>query len=377
MSSVAVFIHLGKSPAKHLWLNLGRHMRLFPDIETYLIIDEERHIRNIPKDVRIIQFERKNQFLQQKNLGGHDHKFRRGFWRFSLERLFALAEFHEIIPNKGILHIESDVLLMPNFPWHEIDSVNRPLWNNYNEERDVAALLYYPNFKIHSEVITIIEDLLTKNPLHTDMTVLAEIRKMSTVPNSFFPSIASEVPDLRNLSNKVGSIFLDKIADSSFFELGVFDGAPIGMWLLGHDPRNNYGASIVHDLSPIVSGDSIIDPSCVDYEIDNHGNLNIVSRLTQKKTKLWCLHVHTKSLKLFSPTWERELREYVELARNPSEIFRFSKLTLWLMLIESIKSRTFLRFIIGLPIVHRFRRWLSPLKRSILSKYSPRDSREQ
>ena len=377
MNTVAVFIHLGKSPAKHLWLNLGRHKRLFPEIETYLIIDEERHIRNIPKDIKIIQFERKNQFLQQEIMGGHDHKFRRGFWRFSLERLFALAEFHETIPNKGMLHIESDVLLMPNFPWHEVDSVNKSLWNNYNEERDVAALLYYPNFKIHSEIIIIVQDLLTKNPLHTDMTVLAEVRKMSTVPNSFFPSVARDVPDLKNLSNKAGSLFLEKIGDSSFFETGIFDGAPIGMWLLGHDPRNNYGANIVHDLSPIVSGDSIIDPSRVDYEMDYHGNIIIASRLTQKKTTLWCLHVHTKSLKLFSPTWECELRQYVKLARNPSEISRFSKLTLWSMLVESVKSRTFLRFLVGLPIVHCFRKWLSPIKRSILSKYLPRDSREQ
>ena len=65
MNTKAVFVHLGKSPAKHLWLNLMRHKILFPEIETHLIIDERKHIKNIPEDIDVYFYKRKNEFFEQ------------------------------------------------------------------------------------------------------------------------------------------------------------------------------------------------------------------------------------------------------------------------------------------------------------------------
>lgn len=368
MNTVAVFVHLGKAPVKHLWKNLERHKQLFPDIGTYVIIDEPRHARYVPNGIEVYIFERKNSFLQTSAFGAHDQKFRRGFWRFSLERLFALEEFHQTIPDASLLHIESDILLMPNFPWSEISAVNKPLWNNYNKERDVSALLFYPNYEVHSKVMLEIQSLLQVTPNHTDMTVLAEVRESDIYNVAFFPSLHSKVPELKNIMNTAGQGLIDKVSDTTFFNDGIFDGAAIGMWFTGHDPRNNYGKAFIHDSSPISSGDSLVDPSGVNYEIDSDNNLYVISKSSGAKIQLWCLHIHSKSLKLFSSEWDKGLVSYVKLSQNPAEIPFFSKSALWGMFIQSIKGKTLLRFVIGLPLIHRFRRWLSLIKHSILSK---------
>jgi hypothetical protein len=140
------------------------------------------------------------------------------------------------------------------------------------------------------------------------------------------------------------------------------------MWLCGHDPRNNYGHANIHDPSPIINGDSIVDPSSVNYEMDDADNIYLSSTSYNAQVPLWSIHIHSKSLALFGKDWNSELRKYVELARDsePIRIFRIS--AVMNMLQESIKGHTFLRFIWGIPAVHRARRILSPIKQRILRK---------
>ncbi len=368
MNTIAVFVHLGKYPAGHLWLNLQRHQDLFPHVKTFLILDELRHIKKVPNGVEIYFFKRENDFLDESVFRAHDQRFRRGFWRFSLERLFALSEFHKTVPQNSILHIESDVFLLPNFPWDSLNNVREPMWNNYNFERDVSALLFYPNYLAHLKTIGQIQALLTENSRHTDMTVLAELRNRHVGEFKLFPSLSSVIPELKNALNSTETKFIERVNNSEYFQNGVFDAAPIGMWLLGHDPRNNYGKAFIHDTSPIVSGDSLVDPSSVYYEMNDYGHLFLVSKSSGLRINLWCLHVHSKSLKIFSKNWDRELRKFVKLTDNPVPIATFSISALWNMLTQSIQGRTFIRFVIGLPLIHRVRRWLSPLKHTILSQ---------
>ena len=368
MKPVAVFVHLGKSPAAHLWRNLQRHADLFPEIETYVILDQLSHVKSIPDGINLYMFKRESQFLNEAIFSAHDQKFRRGFWRFSLERLFALSEFHKNHPQRKILHIESDVLLLPNFPWDLLSNSELPLWNNYNQERDVSALLYFPDYAKHLKFIEHVQAELVKNPKHTDMTVLAALRMNDDVDYSLLPSLNPGIMDLLNALSPLNSDFIRHVSRSDVFENGVFDGAAIGMWLTGHDPRNNYGKALLHDASPLVSGDSLIDPRAVAYELDEEGNLFLVSRATGNRVSLWNLHVHSKSLELFSDKWEAELRRYIVLSQSSTEIPFFKASALGEMFIQSLKGGTFLRFIIGLPFVHKSRRWLSPIKRYILSK---------
>ena len=368
MKPIAVFVHLGKSPVTHLWNNLQRHADLFPEIETYVILDQLTHSRNIPDGINLYMFKRESQFLSEAIFSAHDQKFRGGFWRFSLERLFALSEFHKDHPQRKILHIESDVLLLPNFPWDRLSNSETPLWNNYNQDRDVSALLYFPDYTAHLKFIESIQLELYENPKHTDMTVLAALREDDNVICSFFPSLDPQLMDLINVANVSNSDLIAKVSSGAIFENGVFDAAAIGMWLTGHDPRNRYGKLLLHDSSPLVSGDSLVNPRAVSYEMDEQGNLYLVSKTTGIRVSLWSLHIHSKSLKLFSESWEAELRRYVVLAQSTDEIPLFKASVLGEMFIQSVKDRTLRRFIIGFPFIHKPRTWLSRVKRNILFK---------
>lgn len=368
MKSVAVFVHLGKSPVKHLWLNLQRHLKLFPDIEPFVVLDELVHLKQLPTGVKHYVFRRENAFLNEDSFNAHDQRFRRGFWRFSLERLFALEEFHREYPDFRILHIESDVLLLPNFPWKQLELVDQVLWNNYNVDRDVSALLFIPSYDLHCKFLDDIQHELKRDPKHTDMTVLAAVRDSYESNYSLFPSLSRSQMELKSVLNSSPEQLIAKISDTEFFKGGIFDGAPIGMWLAGHDPRNNYGRALIHDPSPLSSGDSIIDPRNVEYEMDAEGNVFLKSAQGGEKLALWNLHIHSKSLKLFSENWIHELGRLVSLTENPKEIPFFSNAALGEMLIQSLKGGTFFRFLLGLPLIHKIRKWLSPLKRYILSK---------
>lgn len=368
MRPIAVFVHLGKSPVTHLWKNLQRHADLFPEVETYVILDQFIHVKNIPDGINLYMFKRENQFLNEGILNAHDQKFRRGFWRFSLERLFALIEFHEEHPQRKILHIESDVLLLPNFPWDRLSKSEVPMWNNYNQDRDVSALLYFPDYTRHLKLIKNIKAKLDENPKHTDMTVLAALREDVNVVCSLFPSLNPQLIDMKNVANVSNSDLIAKVSTGNMFGDGVFDGAAIGMWLTGHDPRNRYGKLLLHDSSLLFSGDSLVDPRAVGYEMDEQGHLYLVSKSRGTRVSLWNLHIHSKSLKLFSESWEAELRRYVVLAQSTTEIPLFKASVLGEMFIQSLKERTLLRFVLGLPFVDKLRIGLSKVKRSIISR---------
>ena len=74
-------------------------------------------------------------------------RFRNNFWLLSLERLLVLSEVHNEYLESRILHIESDVLLLPNFPWDIFNDLNTLFWSTYEPDRDVAALLFSPSAK--------------------------------------------------------------------------------------------------------------------------------------------------------------------------------------------------------------------------------------
>lgn len=370
MSLQVVFIHLGKSSVDHLWLNLSRHKSLFPNIEVTVILDFEGHLKNVPIGINIYLFKRSDLFLNENRFNSHDQKFRRGFWRYSLERIFAIVEYHEQMKlDQPLLHVESDVLLMPNFPWTFLASQDRLFWNIYNSDRDVSALLFSPNKNSSYQFLQQVKSALSENPAHTDMTVLSKVREHNRDIVQVFPALPRTIPELEN------PVSLDENAiETAYSKLtwpkdGIFDGAAIGMWLCGHDPRNNYGNAIIHDSSPIVSGDSIIDPSSINYELNDDGSLNLISPFTNSSVPLWSLHVHAKSLEMFGEKWIYELSKYVELSWNKEQMPIFRLGALKNMLVESVKGRTLLRFLIGFPHVHALRRRFSPMKRRILAKY--------
>ena len=277
-----VFVHLGPARAAHLWSNIAATQIKFPQVDITLIYSDASHLKNIKRLGINSSFYKARDadndlFIKLSS----NFKFRDGFWRYSLERLIALESWHrENEPENPFLHIESDILMLPNFPVNRFLNIEKLTWIKYNDSHDVSAVLSSPNYDYTNWMANRIRQEVQINGHLTDMTVLSKIRNDS--PEMIYLLPTASRPDL--------SVFP-----------GVFDGASIGMWLNGRDPRNHYG--LVRRHSPTIDCED--KPELLKYKI-KQGDLYISNEIAEYA--LFNLHIHSKNKIMLSdkysiPLW--------------------------------------------------------------------------
>jgi hypothetical protein len=327
-----VFIHLGDGRPKHLFPNILRVRSQVAnlDLNVILIGSNERLLREAQeRGIQALKYTAtpEVELLLQSHKNQFDHNFRDGFWRFSIERLFALSTIFEEFENTSALHIESDILTLNNFPYEKIFTLKNITWCKMNQETDVASLLYIPSrekavtFKSH------LQQILTENISLTDMSALAQLGNESTKID-YFP--AAENPQSRYLNRKnLSESNAERVTKLYKKFDGIFDSAPLGMFVLGQDPRNNWGLvrrQIELEHSGIVAG---------------RFQLNLTQNGLLKSSDgvdIFCLHAHSKEIQLFGKESEQYLRRIVKRGNS-----RFSKttfsVTAFLDLIADYKKR--------------------------------------
>lgn len=286
-----VLVHLGPGRAAHLWPNIRLLKRNFPDLEVHLIYSNKKHASKVERSGAIPYFYMPDSsdvtLLDELS---HNSQFRNGFWRFSLERLLALEKWQETkIGNHNFIHIESDILVLPSFPFSIFDSISKLMWCNFNESHDVSALLYSPNLDETKWLVNQIREEIAQNRDLTDMTVLSKIKMNNPRRVEYFPSLAN--------------------SNSAYFR-GVFDGAAIGMWLNGRDPRNHLGSIRRHLELP----ESIDKPEEAKFSLNTKNHLT--ATVNKKEYSIYNLHIHSKHLGLLSRFWRISLKLDLARARN-------------------------------------------------------------
>jgi len=220
------------------------------------------------------------------NRMAHNREFRGGFWRYTLERIFAIEAWHCNFPNEGVFHLESDILLFPNFPWGEISKGSRLSWLRFNESHDVAAIIYSPKYMESQWLAELVRENIEKNFELTDMTVLSVISRKEKERVRILPSLLNE-SSVENFELKSASTV------SGPFE-GIFDPAAIGMWLLGQDPRNHRGLLIKFREMD----ESWVKPGHWRFKFSSKDGLSIATRIGNQS--IFNLHVHCKGSVYFS-----------------------------------------------------------------------------
>ncbi len=299
----AVFVHLGEKVPKYLILNIKRFIQLFPEIQVTLILDHHFPKLDLPQSLNIWIYESDSSLDLLDT--GRDISYRSGFWRFSLERFFALSKYHSERTRVKLVHIESDVLLLPNFPWDKIGNLEVPAWNPYNDNLDVAGIVYLPTSLVTGQLSDMIWTTIKSNSSITDMQALKQISKAQNPKNRYLPFN----PD-RDSSKQLG------------FD-GIFDGACIGVWLTGQDPRNHFGSTIIHDLDLVERDHTVVDPSRFRYRVTPEGNVLVRGELGAE-VPIFNLHIHSKNENLFSDNWKRELERFVILSDSKKIISEFN-----------------------------------------------------
>ncbi len=357
-----LFVYLGEPP-EYVFENLTRTRSLFPHAkiafcgdlnppQNWLRRNQVEFIRHTPD----AEFERLRKSFET------NQDFRNGYWRYTVERLIAITNYHEEFPSERILHVEADVLLLPNFPLEAFSKIDKLAWLGYGQKADIASILYSPNIgSSRAFRNAILNEIDNGNVI--DMEILFSVRQNCQV--ELLPVSNSRESDIGSLKSKYFKGDVASIDSQEIFS-GIFDSASIGIWLTGQDPRNRFGITRVRTMELVEKGLVQVDPSKVAYKLDESGNLFLIDNY-KNCIPIYNLHIHSKELNLFRSTWLKHLSVYINIKGVEAKFIRINFRILASLLKDNIKQGTLIRFILHIPILNELRVMVSKL-RKILNK---------
>jgi hypothetical protein len=279
-----VFVHLGKRFPSHLLANIEYCKRTFPHIEIVLIHNSSQSQHK--KISGISLYEYNDEDLQVKNIVVGFEKnldFRSKFWLMTKLRFLALADYVETTMS-SIVHIENDVWLAPYFNFEHMQGKKYSLaYPQVDRNRSIASVMFVNSVS----GAALLRDHTIRHPELSDMELLNLIRTESS----------DQVVSLLSSYNL--------LTDEDFkFHAGrqIFDGAAIGMYLFGADPRNSFGF-----LKRFIDFPGV-EPklSSLRFRV-NEQKLEVVSG--GNFLEIASLHVHSKTETLFYRDYVDTLKE--------------------------------------------------------------------
>jgi hypothetical protein len=347
-----VFVHLGNAPAEHLWANIGTLVKKFANIEIVLVSDLERSELISHPRIEFFKYIRPDAYREQLSRLNFEFRFRSGFWQYTLERILALDQYHHSFPQKKLLHLESDVLLLDEFPFQIFEQLTKMSWLSVDENRDVATFIYLPHAQATKTLAEALLEQLSVDPTLTDMKFLREFRLRNPTEVLLAPSLSIEIATNLVSNGKLDSKVGSELSSASKIFDGIFDPAAIGMWLTGSDPRNYYGARKVFDTREILNGGTFINPEVFKYRLSSSEGLFV--SVNNLESRVWCLHIHSKDMRLFGSSSMTRLKELVVLSERGKVHSEFDLKCLLGLLRENFVNRTMISFILHHPRL----RWL-------------------
>lgn len=329
-----VFVEINRLP-RYAIENIVRLRQLFPMIDLVLLTDSAT-FHSYPRVQEYCQIFLISAELDQRliNLSRYQNS-RDSFWIYTTQRLFVLCEYHAKNPTSSILHVESDVILMPNFPFDKLLSIKTLLWGNYNLTHDVASLVYLPDIDSTNLLLESMKTHLKIDSSHSDMTLLRTVAEDLGANHGYFPSLPIENSVLINSRNSWPREYIDKQYELFDIFGGIFDHQIIGMYLDGLDPHLTYGLRETLFDATIVSGESLIDPSDISFSVND--NIELIEK--DFAYPLYSIHLHSKNLELFDHNCDLLARRADAANHNLRNLY-FDVKVFWELVTSNFQKRT-------------------------------------
>ena len=233
------------------------------------------NVENIPISKKHSYFIKKSKLVNKK--------FRNYFWRYSTERLYVIDDYINAKNLNDIIHIETDVLL-----YQDLELI-MPILKEFDFAcvrdsaiRVIGSIIYIKNKKVSEKISSIANDYINEN----DMIILHQIEKK--IDNTLCLPIGDH------------DIYKDNLKY-------IFDGASIGQFVGGIDPRNKSGKimSFINNIKAFfnernavsfVNKNSKINVS--EWEI-KWINSRPYKKINNDLIPIVNLHIHSKNLKKF------------------------------------------------------------------------------
>lgn len=221
------------------------------------------------EDLNLDYFEKKSRY---------DTKFRQGFWKNTSKRLFCVFEAMKKFNIEKCFHIENDVLIFGNT--EEINTTDDRLYLVMdNKRRCIPSIIYIPDYRFLNKLI---EDYRFRKNDMENMQIFYNRNK----------DIVSTFPIINQ-----NNLYKEKTMYNENFQQYnmIFDGAAIGQYLGGIDPRNKGG-----DTKGFINEKTVINYSKFKFlwkNIENNKKLFII--IDEEEIPVFNIHVHCKNLKQF------------------------------------------------------------------------------
>ena len=244
---------------------------------TIWILSEKKYLPNIEKELSIINNKNNIQFrvlpieIFEKNipiLKSFEENFRGNFWNNSLIRFFYIYEFIKFYNLENIFHIENDVMIYSDFyDIYQEDFYNQLVAIQDSNNRAICSYMYIHNYKVLEKFL----DFIKKETL--DYTIFKN--------------------DMELMGLYKHKKYFNNIPKNNEY---LFDGAAIGQYLGGVDPRNIEG-----NTKGFINETSIFKPNLFIFEKQIYNNLNYwICKKDLLNSKIANLHIHSKNLCEFS-----------------------------------------------------------------------------
>lgn len=267
---------------EYILINIQQLIKLKHE-NIYVITNKhlENHFDNLKSKIKLLFVEdlKDDTFHYLEHSVYANDDFRGGFWKLTSYRLFVVYEFMKIYNIEHVVHLENDVPIYYNCETL-VPFLNKKMYIPFDSyQRNIASIVYIPNQTIYYEILK--EYDFSK----TDMENFSRIQQKTSLIENF--------PIFKTNESMDEFKFVTKNYDVFKF---IFDGAAIGQYLGGVDPRNIPG-----DTRGFVNETCIVKYNQYEFLWKN-GDDNIKRPFLiceGEEIPIFNLHIHSKNLSDF------------------------------------------------------------------------------
>jgi len=245
MTTTLIYIHIGKTLPDYIYDSIYQTILISNDTKIYVLLDDtlitsfneivnkfnnniytknkvNTTIIGIPLSILKLPYEYNNLI---KNLPEQIKTFRDSFWIYTIARFFYLQTFMNLFHIDSAFHIENDIMIYENLTTLEKSLNSKKLYmvrDSKTPPRVIASIMYLNKIELQ-KVLDYINEQLKLNPSLNDMQLLG--------------SYVSENVEYLPFDYD----WLSSPNDPDYLKAVIFDGASIGQFLGGIDPRNIQG----------------------------------------------------------------------------------------------------------------------------------------
>ena len=308
-----VFVHLNTPVPKYLRHNLETTIARFPKHQVTLLHNAVGKVPPI-RNLKSCLAKTDSRWKELDSLYSHPKEFRGNFWLTSSARLFALEEYIDQ-EKREIIHVESDVILSPDFPFEKFHELKKSLaFPIISKERGVASIVYVRNSDAAKILTSTLIEEASRNSQATEMLALRKVYENNSEQIQLLPIGLDDTENYRNIDINT----MQELRKAQNIFNGTFDGVEIGQYFSGTDPRNRRGQILLrHDLA-----NGYIDIKKLTLAFDakrNFVNIRLINN-SQVASRLFAMHVPVKQSRFFEASSQRRsLMQICSQARNRSE----------------------------------------------------------